>query len=482
MSKLTPYSKLGILEYWEERFGKDLPPIICDCRTRSQILIFSNPQLVEEIYTTKSKFMDKHQKFQEFLEDFQGHSSANQKSNQEWADKRKHLTSAFYKEKIIRILKESVAITYKKVQTWKERLNSSDASQQLIILNREIQELLDEVVNVSIFGQGSQRAKLNYQIKGKQTQMVPGQFARTLLNDLFKKLAHPLRLNWDFFNKIPLNSQERETRINCIRFREYVQSMIDERKKEMKEPGYIPQLDFLTMILQNPFFEGKDKVVIDECCTFFSASNVTSATTITNLLFFLIRNQDLIKKIRKECKRDLKVENFLTINCEQWQSLATYEALTDCNYLQYCIMETLRFETSIPVSGIHVFTEDTKIGEYMIKKETTWHINMNGLHFNKDEWIRPEEFNPDRFDPSNPLYLTPKGTKRHPMSFGPFLGGRRICLGKTFAESMIKCLSVVIINSIDFEFEDKDLLDRKPLNTFLLDEPIYLVRLKPLID
>ena len=43
------------------------------------------------------------------------------------------------------------------------------------------------------------------------------------------------------------------------------------------------------------------------------------------------------------------------------------------------------------------------------------------------------------------------------MSFGPFLGGKRICIGKTFAESILKCIMPLIFNQVDFEFEDKDL-------------------------
>ena len=55
-------------------------------------------------------------------------------------------------------------------------------------------------------------------------------------------------------------------------------------------------------------------------------------------------------------------------------------------------------------------------------------------------------FIPDRFDPTSKYYLTPKGTKRHPMSYGPFLGGKRICLGKTFAENMAKCIIPIILS------------------------------------
>lgn len=73
-------------------------------------------------------------------------------------------------------------------------------------------------------------------------------------------------------------------------------------------------------------------------------------------------------------------------------------------------------------------------------------INIYSLHHNPDEWISPEKFIPERFDKESPLSLTPKGNRRHPMSFGPFLGGKRICLGKTFAENMGKCMLAIIVS------------------------------------
>ena len=79
------------------------------------------------------------------------------------------------------------------------------------------------------------------------------------------------------------------------------------------------------------------------------------------------------------------------------------------------------------------------------------------MHHNPKEWIDHDTFIPERFDPNSKYFLTPSGNKRHPMSFGPFLGGKRICLGKTFAESILKCILPVIFNQVDFEFEDKDL-------------------------
>ena len=89
---------------------------------------------------------------------------------------------------------------------------------------------------------------------------------------------------------------------------------------------------------------------------------------------------------------------------------------------------------------------------------------MRNLHMRKDQWKEPEKFIPERFDPSSEYFLTPSGQKRHPMSFGPFVGGKRICLGKTFAEIMAKVVGSAIISLYDFKFENESYYKGKPRN------------------
>lgn len=79
---------------------------------------------------------------------------------------------------------------------------------------------------------------------------------------------------------------------------------------------------------------------------------------------------------------------------------------------------------------------------------------MYSLHRDSATWIEPLKFIPERFDPRSKYYLTPDGKKRHPMSFSPFLGGKRICLGKTFAELVSKIVGPSMLNLFNYEFVD----------------------------
>mmetsp|Transcript_30470 Transcript_30470/g.29850 ORF Transcript_30470/g.29850 Transcript_30470/m.29850 type:complete len:166 (+) Transcript_30470:300-797(+) len=142
--------------------------------------------------------------------------------------------------------------------------------------------------------------------------------------------------------------------------------------------------------------------------------------------------------------------------------MLTYDNLLHLKYLSHCIYETLRIDPSVPISSPFMFTEPVQIGGYTIRDDHYCQINIYGLHHNPAEWQRPEEFLPERWDSDNPLSLTPNGTKRHPMSYGPFLGGRRVCLGKTFSETAIKVIISMVLQLYTIELHDKDHYVNKP--------------------
>ena len=89
---------------------------------------------------------------------------------------------------------------------------------------------------------------------------------------------------------------------------------------------------------------------------------------------------------------------------------------------------------------------------------------MTGLHRNGNQWQRPHEFLPDRFDPTHELSRTPSGGKRNPYSWLPFLGGRRICFGKAFAELNAKAILTIMTQNFEMCFANKELYnaDRLP--------------------
>lgn len=52
------------------------------------------------------------------------------------------------------------------------------------------------------------------------------------------------------------------------------------------------------------------------------------------------------------------------------------------------------------------------------------------------------------------------------MSYGPFLGGKRVCLGKTFAENIGKTILAIIFSTLELDFIDPNIRYDKPASTF----------------
>ena len=65
------------------------------------------------------------------------------------------------------------------------------------------------------------------------------------------------------------------------------------------------------------------------------------------------------------------------------------------------------------------------------------------------------------------------------MSFAPFLGGKRVCVGKTFAENSFKVVLPLILKAYkDFEFVNPEHYHKKPINNIsLLKRPEIKIRL-----
>ena len=73
------------------------------------------------------------------------------------------------------------------------------------------------------------------------------------------------------------------------------------------------------------------------------------------------------------------------------------------------VLEALRFSPPVAQCSEINLQKDVKIGKYTIKAKDDISVNIIGLHFHQDQWQRPREFIPERWDNSNPLSLTPSG-------------------------------------------------------------------------
>lgn len=114
----------------------------------------------------------------------------------------------------------------------------------------------------------------------------------------------------------------------------------------------------------------------------------------------------------------------------------------------------------------------------VLKPSDNFLISFQQLHHDPEQWIQHERFVPDRFDPQSNFYLTPSGQKRHPLAFSPFLGGKRICIGKTFAEILSKVVVPGLLSRLSFEFADPSIKEKPLLNVDMVEQPHIMMRVK----
>jgi cytochrome P450 len=101
---------------------------------------------------------------------------------------------------------------------------------------------------------------------------------------------------------------------------------------------------------------------------------------------------------------------------------------------------------SVRISTDFCLTNEVVLNGAKIPAKVDMRAAIYCLHVNNKEWIEPLKYVPDRFNPESIWSHTPGGAKRNPMSFGPFLGGKRICVGKTFAESIARLIIPMIVS------------------------------------
>lgn len=148
-----------------------------------------------------------------------------------------------------------------------------------------------------------------------------------------------------------------------------------------------------------------------------------------------------------------------------------YDTVQDFNYVKCCYQESLRKEAPAPITIPSNFIQDTVVGQHSdrvptikMQKDTIYVIVCEEIHKDPTEWREPHSFNPARFDttiPDNEWLLRPDGKPRNTYSYSPFSGGKRICLGKTFAEQVFRFTLPMLFHYLDFDFGEASQKDFK---------------------
>ena len=192
--------------------------------------------------------------------------------------------------------------------------------------------------------------------------------------------------------------------------------------------------DLLGLLLSVQTEDGRKlplKRVRDEATTFILAGHETTANALSWMWYLLALHTDARDRMLDE------VDSVLEGRRPEASDLVRLA------WTAACFQEAMRMfppAWAIPRTA----SEDDAIDGHRIPKGASILIPIHAIHHDERFWPDPEAFDPSRFMPEHA-----KG--RHRSAYLPFGGGRRICIGSSFA--LMEATLIAAILSQRFVYE-----------------------------
>ena len=173
------------------------------------------------------------------------------------------------------------------------------------------------------------------------------------------------------------------------------------------------------------------KRVRDEACTFMLAGHETTANAMSWMWYLLALNPDA---------RDRMLAEVDTILGDRRPTFADVAKL---QWTTACFQEAMRVMCPVWVVP-RLCVEDDVIDGHRIPKGAWVVIPIDALHHDGRFWPNPDVFDPERFMPE-------QIHDHHRCSYLPFGGGRRVCIGQSFA--LIEATLITAMMSREFVYD-----------------------------
>ena len=213
---------------------------------------------------------------------------------------------------------------------------------------------------------------------------------------------------------------------------DYLYRLIRERRGELAKFGVEPSpSDLLGQLVAHSGMS--DDLIRDQLLTMLIAGHDTSTALLAWVLTVIGQHPEAMAQMQAEVDAVIGRQ-------DEPPSLDQINRLT---YTDQVIKETLRLYPPIHVGQRRAAT-DLKIQGYDVPAGTRIMYSIFLSHRDKNYWQDPEAFCPARFDRSNE-------EKRPPMTYVPFGGGPRNCIGAAFAQVESKVVLARLLQTFEFE-------------------------------
>lgn len=381
-------------------------------------LTVSDPDLIREIFTSKSEFYEKNEA-PPLVKQLEGDGLLSLKG-EKWAHHRKIISPTFHMENLKLLIPVMATSVVEMLEKWSEM--SDKLGEVEIEVSEWFQTLTEDVITKTAFGSSYQDGKAIFHLQAQQ--MI-------LAADAFQKIFIP---GYRFFptrkniKSWKLDKEIKKSLVKLIKRRE--ENLNNENERIEKGPK-----DLLGLMIQASSNNTNVTVddIVEECKSFFFAGKQTTSNLLTWTTILLAMHPQWQVQARDEV---LKM-------CGS-RDLPTKDHVVKLKTLNMIVNESLRLYPPT-IATIRRAKTDVDLGGYKIPRGTELLIPILAVHHDIAIWGNDvNEFNPGRFS---------EGVARaakHPVAFIPFGLGVRTCIGQNLAVLQTKLSLAIILQRFSF--------------------------------
>lgn len=418
-------------------------------------LLLLKPEIIREFFVKEIK----HTKRIEIVE-----SSLNEGFFYETGEHAMNMRGVFNKffqpenlNKLTPILRDRVDGWMKKIykDVWK---NGEENEFKRVEMRDYMPKIMTTITNEFIFGD-----KNVPEINGKGLPEAEEDLLQLLFNNILRNPLH--LLTFGYAHKLKLFKASRDAEKLCAKMENVCRDTLLKRMEETKHEDLGCTVMDL-MIKYNLTAKESDKIslkdMVGNSLAFIGAGQDTSKNTTEILLYELTTNPKRVERL---------VETEIPKMFGSEEDRKSYHSYFSSEYLNAVINENLRRDGPAAISFPRKVTKAMRVGKYKIYKGTIIWVNYHGCHMNEEYHENSEVFDETKFIDEKKKNKMIKG------SYLPFSTGKRACIGKNFAELVIR----IMLSSFFEAFETRKIegYKRNTVNRFVKGIKDCLVEIRP---